>query len=199
MLIALWKISGLGWLLFVKITLAPNSNLNYCVIWKSIIKLNFYLILLSWLRIAQLFFFYWIENEKKTVELNWMLEVTFGQINISRNSNLNQEKGSFLESLNICSGAKSYEKWGCFTSFWKHVFFSRHTLFFFLVQHEQTLILTLHWIFVARRMIALCGYVVVWTFSWIILWKFFLRQIAKHVIWQIVYGFLSKIALGHLK
>ena len=77
-------------------------------------------------------------------------------------------------------------------------FFSRHTLFFFLVQHEQTLILTLHWIFVARRMIALCEYVVVWTFSWIILWKFFLRQIAKHVIWQIVYGFLSKIALGHL-
>ena len=69
--------------------------------------------------------------KKKTVELNWMLEVTFGQINISRNSNLNQEKGSFLEFLNICSGAKSYEKWGCFTSFWKHVFFfTTHLIFF---------------------------------------------------------------------
>ena len=106
--------------------------LNYCVIWKFIIKLNFYLIFTKLTNNCTTFFSsIELKTKKKTVQSNWMLEVTFGQINISRNSNLNQEKGSFLESLNICSGAKSYEKWGCFTSFWKHVFFSRHTLFFF--------------------------------------------------------------------
>ena len=79
-----------------------------------------------------------------------MLEVTFGQINISRNSNLNQEKGSFFGIFKYLFGCQIIWKMRVLYFFLKICFF-HDTPYFFFFSTSMNRHWYQHWIFVAKK------------------------------------------------